>query len=376
MTPAASCRSSRSSLAPPLSNNPGPLPHQMKRIFAGILVFLALIVLYGSCYVIRMTEMVIITQFGDPVGEPVTDAGLHFKVPFIQDVNRFEKRVLEWDGRPLRMPTRDKVYLEVSTFARWRIADPYKFFVGLRDERTALSRLDSMIGGATQAEVAKHDLIELVRTDKQRKTPIAEAIPGTPSGTVGLPTITTGRSAIAEAIRKDAAPRSLSDLGIELMDVRFKRINYGQDVQEKIFTRMSSERGQIAERFRAEGLGEAARIGGERERELKRIESEAYRQVQEIKGKGDAEAVRIYATAFNSTPEAAEFFNFTRTLETYAKVMDAETILVLSTDSDLYRLLKTMSPVHPAAPAPLPPVAPVPVAPPPGASSAGDDAER
>lgn len=337
----------------------------MKRIIAGILVLLALIVLYGSFYIVHMTEMVIITQFGDPVGEPVTDAGLHFKAPFIQDVNRFEKRVLEWDGRPLRMPTRDKVYLEVSTFARWRIVDPYKFFVGLRDERTALSRLDGMIGGATQAEVAKHDLIELIRTDKERKTPVAEAIPGTPSGTVGLPTITTGRSAIAEAIRKDAAPRSLSDLGIALMDVRFKRINYGQDVQEKIFTRMSSERGQIAERFRAEGLGEAARIGGERERELKRIESEAYRKVQEIKGKADAEAVRIYATAFNSTPEAAEFFNFTRTLETYAKVMDADTTLVLSTDSDLYRLMKTMTPALPMTPAPAPPapVVPQPAAP-------------
>jgi len=215
--------------------------------------------------------------------------------------------------------------------------------------------------------VAKHDLIELIRTDKERKTPVAEAIPGTPSGTVGLPTITAGRSAIAEAIRKDAAPRSLSDLGIELMDVRFKRINYGQDVQEKIFTRMSSERIQIAERFRAEGLGEAARIGGERERELKRIESEAYRKVQEIKGKADAEAVRIYANAFNSTPEAAEFFNFTRTLETYSKVMDAETTLILSTDSDLYRLMKTMTPAHPITPAPAPPApaAPAPAVPPP-----------
>jgi modulator of FtsH protease HflC len=338
----------------------------MKRIVAIIIAVTVLAVLSGSFYIVRMTEMVIITQFGDPVGEPVTDAGLHFKAPFIQVVNRFEKRVLEWDGRPLRMPTRDKVYLEVSTFARWRIVDPYKFFVGLRDERTALSRLDGMIGGATQAEVAKHDLIELIRTDKERKTPIAEAIPGTPSGTVGLPTIKTGRSAIAEAIRKDAAPRSLSDLGIELMDVRFKRINYGQDVQEKIFTRMSSERGQIAERFRAEGLGEAARIGGERERELKRIESEAYRKVQEIKGKADAEAVRIYATAFNSTPEAAEFFNFTRTLETYSKVMDAETTLVLSTDSDLYRLMKTMTPAHPITPAAAPaPAVPAPAVPPP-----------
>ena len=330
----------------------------MKRILAVILAVLALSVLSGSFYIVRMTEMVIITQFGDPVGQPVTDAGLHFKAPFIQDVNRFEKRVLEWDGRPLRMPTLDKVCLEVNTFARWRIEDPYKFFVGLRDERTALSRLDGMIGGATQAEVAKHDLIELIRTDKTRKPPVAESIPGTPTGTGGLATINTGRSAIAEAILKDAALRCRTDLGIELLDVRFKRINYGPDVQEKIFARMSSERKQIAERFRAEGLGEAARIGGERERELKRMESEAYRKVQEIIGKGDAEAVRIYATAFSSTPEAAEFFNFTRTLETYTKIMDADTTLVLSTDSDLYRLMKTMSP----ALAPVsPPTVPVPV---------------
>lgn len=324
------------------------------------LALAALLTAGSSCYTVPMTEVVILTQFGDPVGAPVTEAGLHFKAPFIQDVNRFEKRVLEWDGRPLRMPTRDKVYVEVDAFARWRIVDPYKFFVGLRDERTAQSRLDGMIGGSTQAEVARHDLIELIRTDKNRKTPVAEPVSGTPGGTGGLSSITTGRAAIAEAILKDAAPRCLTDLGIELMDVRFKRINYGPDVQEKIFTRMSSERKQIAERFRAEGLGEAARIGGERERELKRIESEGYRKVQEIIGKGDAEAARIYSGAFNASPEAAEFFQFTRTLETYAKVMDPETTLVLSTDSDLYRLMKTLSPVV-TSPAPSP--APSPAAP-------------
>lgn len=322
--------------------------------------------LYGCFYIVRPAEQVIITSFGKMVGDPVMEPGLHFKVPFIQDVNRLERRVLEWDGPPQRMPTKDKVYLEVDTFARWRIKDPVKFFVRLRDERTALSRLDTMLGGATQGELARQELVELIRTDMNRKAPeLAPAAEGTvPVGNSTLPPIQNGRHVVAAEIVKSTAPRLLEDFGIELLDLQFKRLNYSREVQEKIHARMSSERAQIAERFRSEGQGEASRIDGERERELKRIQSEAYRKVQEITGKAEAEATRVYAAAYNSNPAAADFYNFTRTLETYSNVVDQNTTIVLSTDSDLYRLMKSLpaAPTVPVAPTPaLPAPAPVPV---------------
>ena len=264
------------------------------------------------------------------------------------------------------MPTRDKVYLEIDTFARWRIKDPVKFFLAVRDERTAQSRLDTMIGGTTQGEVARQDLVELIRTDKTRKTPAAlPVVEGSDPITIStLPEIKSGRHVVANDIVKAVAPRLLQDFGIELLDVQFKRLNYSREVQEKIHGRMSSERSQIAERFRSEGMGAAARIEGERERELRRVQSEAYRKVQEITGKADAEATKTYATAYNSSPAAADFYNFTRTLETYGKIADPNTTIVLSTDSEIYRLMKTLPPaatVAPAPPAPpTPPEAPAP----------------
>lgn len=334
----------------------------MKRIFLIISVLLLTGLLFGSFYVIRPSEQVIITAFGKIVGEPIAEPGLHFKIPFIQDVNRIERRVLEWDGPPLRMPTRDKVYLEIDTYARWRIKDPVKFFIAARDERTAQSRLDTMIGGTTQGEVASQDLVELIRTDKDRKAPAAlPVVEGSdPISISTLPEIKNGRHVIANNIVKAVAPRLLQDFGIELLDVQFKRLNYSHEVQEKIHGRMSSERSQIAERFRSEGMGAAARIEGERERELRRVQSEAYRKVQEITGKADAEATKTYATAYNSSPAAADFYNFTRTLETYGKIADPNTTIVLSTDSEIYRLMKTLPPAATAAPAPPAPAAPAP----------------
>ncbi len=341
----------------------------MKRYLILAAALAAGILTYASTYVLYPAEQAIITAFGKIEGDPVTEPGLHFKTPFIQTVNRIDRRVLEWDSPPQRMPTRDKVYLEIDTFARWRIADPVKFFLAVRDERTAQSRLDTMLGGATQGEVARHDLVELIRTDKDRKAPVAAptAEGSMPASLSTLPAIQNGRKVISSEIVKAAAPRLLQDFGIELLDLQFKRLNYSREVQAKIHSRMSSERSQIAERFRSEGKGEAAKIEGERERELKRIQSEAYRRVQEITGKADAEATRIYAGAFNSSPAAAEFYNFTRTLETYSKITDPNFTVVLSTDSELFRLMKSMPPAP--AMGPLRPAIPLPAVPIPGAAA-------
>ncbi|TDU73103.1 membrane protease subunit HflC [Prosthecobacter fusiformis] len=311
-----------------------------------LLVLIASFALYvlatASLYTVSETEQVIITQFGKPVGDAVSDAGLHVKVPFIQKVNRFEKRIIEWDGPPANMPTRDKVYIVVDNFARWRITDPRKFFVNLRDERGAQSRLTDILGSETRNVIAKHDFIEAVRTTKDRKvardanigTSIADARIG------NLPPIIKGRSELEKEIFANAAPK-MEGFGIELMDLRFKRINYNVSVSQTIYQRMVSERTQIAERFKSEGAGEAAKILGQRERDLKLIESEAYRKVQEIEGAADAKATEIYANAYNGSVQAREFFEFTKTMEAYKKVLTADTNLILSTDSDFLHYLKS-----------------------------------
>jgi membrane protease subunit HflC len=268
-------------------------------------------------------------------------------------VNKVEKRVLEWAGRPQAMPTRDKVFLQVINFARWRVKDAQKYFLSLRDERSAQSRLDDIIGGSTLNRVAGYDLIELIRTDGTRVTEqppedVANAVPIS-----SIFPIKFGRRVVEQEILKEAQP-SLDALGIELLDVRFKRLNYSDETQRKIYERMTSERAQIAERFRAEGAGEAAKIGGERERELKRIQSEAYQKQMTIRGKADAEAATIYAAAFSSSPAAAEFYNFQKTLDTYEEIIAGDTTLVLTTDSDIYRLMKQLPPAPIGAPAPAP----------------------
>ncbi len=323
---------------------------------------LLLIVISSSAYTVGEGEQVFITQFGRPVGEPINadpaknEAGLHFKKPFIQQVNRIEKRILEWDGPATEMPTRDKLYISIDNFARWRIADPKTYYEQLRDERSALSRLDDIIGSETRNVIAAHDLIEVVRSEKDRKPLRDESLVDDNSSIGTLPPIQYGRTELDREILKAAQPKVRS-WGIELIDVRFKRINYKSGVIEKIYARMASERQQIADRFRSEGAGEAAKIIGHKERDLLSIQSEAYRQEQEIKGKADAEATGIYAAAYNTSPAAADFYQFMKTLETYEATFSKDTTVILSTDSDLFRLMKHMDPkpeVKPAA-APAPP---------------------
>lgn len=299
----------------------------------------------GSVYTVSEVEQAIITQFGKPVGAPITDAGLQFKLPFIQDVNPIDKRVLEWDGNPSDMPTKDKLYISVDLFARWRITEPLQYFLRLRDERSAQSRLDDILGSETRNAVAKHELIEIIRTTKDRvplrDTLLTEAELKQDIG--ALVPITKGRHVVEEEIFAAAAEK-VRVFGIELLDIRFKRINYNESVRPKIYDRMISERRQIAERFLSEGNGEAARIRGNRVRDLNKIQSEAYRQVEEIRGLADAKATEIYAGAYNRSPEAAEFYEFTRTMQAYKALIGDNTTLVLSTDNDLFKFLNGIAP--------------------------------
>lgn len=309
--------------------------------------FIGLLAFSSSVYTVGESEQVFITEFGKPIGEPINadpdpaknEAGLHFKKPFVQDVNRIEKRILSWDGPATEMTTRDKLYITVDSFARWRIADPRKYFEQLRDERTAQSRLDDIIGSETRSVIAAHDLIEVIRSEKNRKPARDEALVGANPNIGALPAIQFGRSMLAQQILNAAAPK-VKSWGIELIDVRFKRINYKSGVIEKIYSRMASERQQIADRFRSEGAGEAAKIIGRKERDLLSIQSEAYRKEQEIKGKADAEATGIYAGVYNTSPAAADFYQFVKTLETYQQSMSRDTTVIFTTNSDLFRLLK------------------------------------
>jgi modulator of FtsH protease HflC len=302
-------------------------------------------VLFSSIYTVDEVEQVIITQFGKPVGEPVVEAGLKFKIPFIQDVNPIDKRVLEWDGAPSDMPTKDKLYISVDLFARWRIVDPLQYFLRLRDERSAQSRLDDILGSETRNAVAKHELIEIIRTSKDRvplrDTVLASSEQGSNMG--ALVPIEKGRKQVEREIFTAAAEK-VSVFGIELLDIRFKRINYNESVRPKIYDRMISERRQIAERFLSEGNGEAARIRGNRVRDLNKIQSEAYREVEEIRGLADAKATEIYSRAYNQSPQSVEFYEFTRTMASYPAMIGERTTIVLSTDSELFKFLKGMKP--------------------------------
>jgi membrane protease subunit HflC len=315
-------------------------------------LFIALFVARSSIYTVSEVEQAIITQFGKPVGGPVTSAGLKLKVPFIQDVNLIDKRVLEWDGNPSDMPTKDKLYVSVDLFARWRIVDPLQYFLRLRDERSAQSRLDDVLGSETRNAVAKHELIEIVRTTKDRvplrDTALNDA--GRQLDVGSLVPVQKGRKVVEQEIFAEAADK-VRVFGIELLDIRFKRINYNESVRPKIYDRMISERRQIAERFLSEGNGEAARIRGNRVRDLNKIQSEAYRQVEQIRGLADAKATEIYAKAYNQSPQAVAFYEFTRTMQSYKSIIGENTTLVLSTGSDLFKFLKGMSPDGTAVPA-------------------------
>lgn len=316
----------------------------MKFIPILVALVLTLIVIFNGAYTVDETEQVFITEFGKPVATKNTDpakneAGLHWKTPFIQQVNRIDKRILAWDGPVGEMTTRDKLYVTVDNFARWRIFDPQLYFTKLRNERTALSRLDDIIGSETLYVIAAHDLIELIRSDKDRKPTRDEALSAANSNLGVLPPIQFGRSTLDRQILAAAQP-IVREWGIELLDVRFKRINYKVGVIDKIYARMASERNQIADRFRSEGAGEAAKIIGRKDRDLLSIQSGAYRKEQEIKGKADAEATGIYALAYNSSPSAADFYQFVKTLETYQKTLSKDTTAIFTTNSDLFRLLK------------------------------------
>jgi membrane protease subunit HflC len=320
-------------------------------VFAVALVLL--LILSGAFYTVDQTEQVIITQFGQPVGDPITEPGLHFKIPFVQSVNSLDKRFLEWDGAPVAIPTRDKTYIHVNTFARWRIEDPKLYFVRLHDERSAQSRIEDILGSETRNSIAKHDLIEIVRTDKNRQPLRDETLKGGPTGTIGvLPPIEFGRLKIEEEI-KAASTQKLAEFGIAVLDFRIKRVNYNPDVLDRIYQRMISERLQIAQRFRSEGEGQSARIAGQRERDLNEIQSNAYRRVQEIRGEADAKATEIYARAYTQNPQAAEFYAFLKTLETYHKIFSKDSTLVLSTGSDIFALLKHAATKTTGSPIPI-----------------------
>ena len=299
-----------------------------------VIVLLGVLFVLGqSGYTVSETEQVIITQFGEPVGEPVISPGLHFKIPFIQRLNVFENRFLEWDGNPNQVPTRDRRFIWVDTYARWRITDPLLFFQRLRDERGAQSRLDDILDGETRNAVARHNLIELVRSTNRNA---ADVQIESEEEAVILNTLERGRQEITREILETAAGRT-SDLGIELLDLRLKRINYVEEVQQDVFARMIAERQRIAAEFRSEGQGEAARIDGERERELAQITSEAYQIAEELRGEADATATGVYAEAYNRD---ADFYAFTKSLETYEETMDPSTLFILGTDSDLLRYLE------------------------------------
>ena len=299
-----------------------------------VLLLIVLFVLGGSLYTVPETHQAIITQFGEPVGDPITEPGLHFKLPFIQTANMFERRFLEWDGFRNQVPTRDQRFIWVDTYARWRITDPLLFFQRLRDERGAQSRLDDILDGETRNAVARHDLIEIVRTSNRE--PLDAALTGLAEAEEPLVEIDIGREQITEEIL-EAATAAVGELGIELLDLQFKRINYVAEVQQDVFLRMIAERNRIAAEFLSDGQGESARIQGERERDLARIQSEAFRSAEELRGTADAEATQIYADAYGSD---AGFYAFTKSLETYENTMDADTFFILGTDSELMRYLE------------------------------------
>jgi len=297
-------------------------------------VLAALLVSLDAVFIVTETNQAIITQFGDPIGGAVTVPGLHLKAPFVQKTYFFDKRWLEWDGDPNQIPTRDKKYIWIDTYCRWRISDPLVFFQRVRDERGAHSRIDDIVDGETRNVVAKFDLIEIVRSSNREFELTEESALLDLSEVVGK--IQTGRDKLSRAILENAS-KITPEFGVELKDVQVKRVNYVDEVEKKVFDRMVAERKRIASKYRSEGDGRSAEIRGEKERELKRIISEAYRTAQEIKGKADAEATRIYAQAYNLDPE---FYQFMRTLETYRATLEKETWLILSTDSEFLKYLK------------------------------------
>jgi len=305
------------------------------RIAPIVFLVLLVVVLANAAFIVNEWEQVIITQFGQPVRDPIVTPGLKFKIPFIQKLHRFDRRFLEWEGSVAELPTKDKVFILVDGYARWRISDPLLFFQRLRNEMGAQSRLDDILDGETRNAIAKHELLQVIRSTN-RVPEVDEAMPELEGH---LEEISEGREDIRLQVLEAGQERT-SDLGIEVLDVQFKRINYGEQVLQDVYQRMTSERSRIAERFRSEGQGEKAGILGDMDRELKRIQSEAYREAEGIRGQADAEATDVYAQAYNQSVDSRRFYEFLKTMETFEATVDPETLLLLSTDGDFYRYLK------------------------------------
>ncbi|MGD9252761.1 MAG: protease modulator HflC [Holophagae bacterium] len=303
---------------------------QLTAFISIVIILLVVATLGGAFFRVNEAQQVIITQFGEPVGEPITTPGLKIKMPFIQTANYFDRRFLEWDGEPNEVPTKDKRFIYVDTYARWRITDPLLFFQRLRDERGAQSRLDDILDGETRNTIAKHNLIEVVRSTN-REFEVTSALEDQE-----IRQITAGRIVLEQEVLANASERT-KVLGIEILDFQFKRTNYAEVDRPKVYERMISERKRIAEEYRSEGAGEAARIIGDKDRDLKEITSDAYRQAQEIKGKADAEAADIYAAAYNRDPD---FYRFLKSMEVLVETMDEDTILMLSTEGEFLRFLE------------------------------------
>jgi len=303
----------------------------------GILILLAVILTGRGYYTVDETEQVVITQFGAPVGETVTEAGLHFKWPW-RKATYFAKNILEWDGDPSQIPTLDKTFIWVDIFARWRIVDALRFFEKVNNEVVAHGQLDSILNAATRNMVQSHYLIESVRDSNRKMEVLAAPIEGRANPLVA--DVEVGRAQLMRMVLEQSEPK-VKELGIELVDVRIKRINYIKDVRNKVFERMIAERKQIAEKFRSEGLGESQKVKGRTEKELKTIQAEAYRRTQEIKGKADAEAARIYADAYSKDPE---FYSLVKTLALYKKLPENEIEILMTTDSEFFQYLKGIMP--------------------------------
>ncbi|BAX80047.1 protease modulator HflC [Labilibaculum antarcticum] len=309
-----------------------------KFIFLLVASIIVLIAVSQSVYIVKETEQVVITQFGKPVGEAQVEPGLKFKTPFIQKTNYFEKRYMEWDGEPNQVPTKDKKFIFVDTYARWQITDPLQFFKRMTNERGAQSRLDDILDGETRDYIAAHDLEEAVRS--HNRVPASSGATGEMISDT-LAQISVGRQELQRMILLSANEKA-QDLGIVILDFRFKRINYVQEVSAQVYERMKSERFRIADKFRSEGQGEASRINGEKERELKTIQSEAFRKAEEIKGKADAKAAGIYASAYNQSTSSRELYGFLKSMETFETTFDTTTTVILSTDNELFKYLKSM----------------------------------
>ncbi len=307
-----------------------------KNIILIVLVVIVAILGFNSVFILNETQQAIVTQFGKPVGGPRTEPGLNFKAPIIHKVQYFDKRYLKWDGDPNQVPTQDKKFIHVDTYARWEIVDPLQFFIRLRDERSGQSRLDDILDGETRNAVASHELLDLVRSTNREPEIYEEFLEDMEE----LEEITVGRESIEELILTRANERT-SDLGIRVLDFRFKRMNYVQEVRQNVYDRMISERNRIADQFRSEGQGEARRIEGNKERDLAQIQSEAIRESEIIRGRADAKATSIYAAAYNQNAISRELYAFLRSMEAMEKSFDKETSIILTTDSELYKYLKS-----------------------------------